>query len=184
MSIPSLQRSSSAPHTVASLAQARQPLPRTKSHLHMHKAETRAFLKPLVTSVPLAGSSGEREDPFNLLGFFPPSDEKESWRWLHTEPKIEEESLVSDEEDAESAESVIMREEQVGVLSLFSGGGGGSRKAEETTGEQQLLSPFRLDGAEEWEAVYQAFTGRRRAEGAGDAGPEGGFGVLFFPGSS
>lgn len=117
-----LQRSSSAPLTVAGLANEQQPLSRTKSHLHVEKPQRKLYPRVVAAPSPSlasSSSSSERVDPFNLAGFFPP--EKESWGWLRAEA----------ERVAEEAEDVEDSDEE--APTAFEGGSGvavpGQRRA-------------------------------------------------------
>ena len=159
-----LQRSSSAPLTVAGLAKEQQALSRTKSHLHVEKPQPKPYLKPLTRAVVVpslasssSSSSGEREDPFNLAGFFPP--EKESWGWLRAE---EPEQIVEEADDAEDSDEEPSEEVAV------------STAVQETWHEEdEPLSPYRLE-ATEWDAVYAKAIGRRRRYfSGGEAGGPG-----------
>lgn len=88
------------------------------------------------------------EEAFNLAGFFPPEGGR--WRWMGEE-------AIGEEMGAEEA---ILEEDKLGILSLFSWG---------SESEPVLLSPYTVEAAADWEAVYLDLTGRRR-RAVGDAG--------------
>ncbi|KAA1468729.1 hypothetical protein DENSPDRAFT_878359 [Dentipellis sp. KUC8613] len=184
-----IQRSKSAPHVsglapLVEKAQRPQLGPRrTKTTLDFLEAFPQARRVPSGYTTPRS----DREDPFNMGGFFPPQlrtdEEAAEWRWLKDEEADDEaegshtvetaasdddaasgESLFGEVEEA-NADAVIRDEDKLGILSIlemFVGTTAG-RGADE-----QLWSPYDGDEACDEVSLHLALS-RLRAGSAGVA---------------
>lgn len=83
----SIQRSKSAPQSVAGLSTFN--LPRSFSHEHLQKNAGQASTSAATPAVSPSISRVDREDPFSLTGFFPPlrfrTEHQEEWNWLRAD---------------------------------------------------------------------------------------------------
>lgn len=139
-----IQRSQSTPHFTSQDGQA-HPLFH-KQHQHYQQGRARVpkrtktsidFLAMAQPSMMMASPTPrtEREDPFNMGGFFPPSHlvpaQEEEWGWLHAEEEAGVEARTEAYEDDEAEEeegevdeggrepgAVIRREDKMGILTL------------------------------------------------------------------
>ncbi|KIM75372.1 hypothetical protein PILCRDRAFT_827281 [Piloderma croceum F 1598] len=184
-----IKRSQSAPQPIKSLFTTPNPraatfrgpqtsLPRSKSYLVDQSA----------TNSPLSTPWIEREDPFNLGGFFPASpraapEEEEQWKWLRKEEDEDDkesvsfsvDSAIEQLEDA-SAEETIKSEDKFGVLSLNT-----MFTITESEADDRLFSPYAEEEAIDNDSLYLSLRARRRANSGDQDTKSDETWTLFFP---
>jgi len=137
----------------------------------------------------------DREDPFSLTGFFPPSrlgGSEEEWSWIRKAQDEEEGMYYSNtnweepktpkDDTYETDAATIRKEDKIGVLSintLFA-----SKDSQPT--DARLFSPYSDDGAVDHESLYLALCSRRRDQrrpSDSESKPTAAFGSIFLPDS-
>ncbi|KAG7099174.1 hypothetical protein E1B28_001045 [Marasmius oreades] len=190
-----LPRSKSAPQPLPALSACASTnvhsLPRSASHQTIQpKAKSAPMGAVRPTNRALHSPRIEREQPFNLAGFFPTGtlgemqneasswwlregdEESEGQSWCPAVAEAGTEGMVGQISD-EMTRAAIKNEDKMGILSF------GNFFARKDDGRQErLLSPYSDDEPVDHESLYLSLCARRRAQGIESV--EGRFGELFL----